>query len=73
MSSTDEDKICFSGSERIKKLDLVLLAREEESKVIDAVRKTEESSVVLCAVTKHGGIGFISGLITKSTFTTPHA
>lgn len=40
MSSTDEDKICFSGSERIKKMDLVLLARED-SKIIDAVPRTE--------------------------------
>lgn len=43
MSSTDEDKISFSGPERIKKkkMDLVLLAREEESKVIDAVPRTQ--------------------------------
>lgn len=41
MSSTDEDKICFSGPERIKNMDLVLVAREEESKVIHAVPRTE--------------------------------
>lgn len=40
MSSTDEDQICFSGPERIKNLDLVLVAREE-SKVIHTVPRTE--------------------------------
>lgn len=41
ISFTDEDKICLSGPERILKMDLVLLAREEEGKVIDPAPRTE--------------------------------
>lgn len=47
MSFTDEDKFCFFRPERILKMDLVLLARED-GKVIDPVQGQSQYFTIIC-------------------------